>query len=191
MTQAWESWRTAATLPSPSPPCASAGVAPPFLYTRTASKDALFLAVYEHGIGRLRHEREVFADAARWAGLSPPDLVRAAVAEIPHIFLRHQRFLHAVVLISSTHPEVRRCGSQYGQELGESFADVLRPVAAAMTHDDPRAAVWPSFGTVFAAAMISVAYGPGFAMPDAVDDEDFGRDMGETAVRYLLGGVTH
>src|SRR3954447_5190273 len=61
--------------------CERARVAPPAIYARTTSKDALFLAVYEHGIARLRADQEVFADTARWADLPPVDLVRDAVAE--------------------------------------------------------------------------------------------------------------
>ncbi len=169
--------------------CDRARVAPPFLYARAANKDALFLAVYEHGVGRLRREQEIFADAARWAPLAPAELVRVAIAEMLHIALRHQRFLRAIVLVSSSHPEVRRRGSYYVQDLGEGFARVLRPRAAAMTHDDPEAAIRSCFATSFAAAMIRIAYGPGFATPNAVDDEDFVRDLGETAARYLLGEV--
>src|SRR5215212_11927479 len=73
--------------------CERAGVAPPAIYARTTSKDALFLAVYEHGIGRLRDEQEVFARPERWAGLPPVELVRAAVAELVGITFRHERFL--------------------------------------------------------------------------------------------------
>ena len=51
--------------------CERAAVAPTAIYARTTSKDALFLAVYEHGIGRLRAEQGVFADADRWTGLPP------------------------------------------------------------------------------------------------------------------------
>src|SRR5215212_3519679 len=73
--------------------CERAGVAPPAIYARTTSKDALFLAVYEHGISRLRAEQEVFARPERWAGLPPVELVRAAVAELVGITFRHERFL--------------------------------------------------------------------------------------------------
>src|SRR3954470_13798978 len=101
--------------------CQRARVAPPAIYARTASKDALFLAVYEHGIARLRADEAVFADAARWADLEPAALVRQAVAEMVGISLRHQSFLRAVVLISAAHPEVQRRGSRYSRELGEQF----------------------------------------------------------------------
>jgi AcrR family transcriptional regulator len=167
--------------------CERARVAPPTIYARTTSKDALFLAIYEHGISRLRIEQEVFEDASRWAGLSPADLVRAAVAEMVGISLRHQRFLGAVVLISASHAEVRRRGSGYSQELGERFGRVVLRARAAITHDDPEAAVRSCFVAVSATSTIRVAYGPGFATLDPVDDDAFVADLGEMAVRYLLG----
>ncbi|MGY2002551.1 TetR/AcrR family transcriptional regulator [Blastococcus sp. SYSU DS1024] len=169
--------------------CARAQVAPTALYARTTSKDALFLAVYEHGIARLRADQEVFADGPRWAGLPPAQLVRSAVAEMVSISLRHQRFLRAVVLVSAAHAEVQRRGSRYSQELGSAFARVVLRERGAVRHAEPEAAVRSCFGTVFAASIIRVAYGPGFASPAPVDDEAFVADLGETAVRYLLGEV--
>ena len=166
--------------------CERASVAPTAIYARTTSKDALFLAVYEHGVGRLRDEQDTFADDHRWTGLAPAALVRTAVAEMIGISLRHQRFLRAVVLISAAHPEVRRRGSRYSQELGEGFARVVLRARDAVRHEDPEAAVRSCFGTVFAASIIRVAYGPGFATAVPVEDDAFIADQGETAVRYLL-----
>ena len=167
--------------------CERAQVAPTVIYARTSSKDALFLAVYEHGIARLRGEQEVFADAGRWAELAPAELVRTAVAEMVGISLRHQRFLRAVVLVSAAHPEVRQRGSRYSQELGEGFAHVVLGARDEIRHGDPDAAVRSIFATVFAASIIRVAYGPAFATPLPVDEASFVADQGETAVRYLLG----
>lgn len=166
--------------------CGRAGVAPPAIYARTTTKDALFLAVYEHGIARLRAEQAVFADADRWRGLAPAALIRSAVAEMVGISLRHQEFLRAVVLISAAHAEVARRGSRYSQELGEGFAQVVLSDPAAIAHEDPNAAVRSCFATVFAASVIRVAYGPAFSTPSPVDDRTFVADLGETAVRYLL-----
>jgi AcrR family transcriptional regulator len=168
--------------------CDRAGVAPPAIYARTSTKDALFLAVYEHGIARLRAEQEVFTDADHWARLEPDELVRSAVAEMIGISLRHTEFLRAIVLTSAAHPEVQRRGSRHSRELGERFTTVLRRLAGVITHDDPESAIWSCFDTLFGASMIRVAYGPAFATPVPVDDHRFVVDMGETAVRYLLGG---
>jgi len=167
--------------------CERAQVAPPAIYARTTSKDALFLAVYEHGIAALRGEQQVFADEARWSGLDAAALIRAAVAEMIGISLRHERFLRAVVLISAAHEEVARRGSRYSQELGEGFARVVLRAAGEIRHEDVEAAVRSIFGTVFATSIIRIAYGPGFATPSPVDDDRFVADLGETAVRYLLG----
>jgi len=169
--------------------CERAAVAPTAIYARTTSKDALFLAVYEHGIAALRAEQGIFADDGRWAGLAPAELVRSAVAEMVGISLRHQRFLGAVVLISAAHPEVARRGSQYAQELGDGFSRVVLRASDAITHPDVEAAVRACFGTVFAASIIRVAYGPGFATPSPVDDDTFIASLGETAARYLLADV--
>ncbi len=168
--------------------CSRAEVAPPTLYARTTSKDALFLAVYDHGIARVLADQEVFRDHTRWADRSPEELVRAAVAEMVGITLRHRRFLGAVVLISGAHPEVRRRGSEHGAALGRGFSEALRPAFSSVRHADPAAAVRACFGTVFAAAILRVAYGPGFATSAPVDDPTFAADLGETAVRYLLSG---
>src|SRR4051812_25326337 len=167
--------------------CERAQVAPPTIYARTAGKDALFLAIYEHGISGLTAQQQGFDDPARWAGLAPADLVRAAVAEMVGISLRHRRFLAAVVLISAAHSEVRRRGSRYSQELGERFARVVLQARAAISHADPEAAVRSCFGMLSATSTIRVAYGPAFATPDPVDDDAFVADLGDMAVRYLLG----
>lgn len=74
------------------------------------------------------------------------------------LFLRHRRFLGAVVL---------RAGD-------------------AIAHADPEAAVRACSGSVFATSVIRVAYGGGFTTPSPVDDETFSAELGEQAVRYLL-----
>jgi AcrR family transcriptional regulator len=166
--------------------CERASVAPTAIYARTTSKDALFLAVYEHGIADLRAEQEVFGDDDRWSGLSPVDLIRSAVAETVGISLRHQRFLGAIVLISAAHEEVARRGSCYAEDLADGFTRVVLRAEDAVTHADPEAAVRACFGTVFATTVIRVACGPAFATSAPVDDDTFVANLGETAVRYLL-----
>ena len=167
--------------------CERAAVAPPAIYARTTSKDALLLAVYEHGIARLRADQGRLRDAEVPEGRAPAVLVRAVVAETVAIPLRHQAFLRPVVLLSAAHPEVRSRGSRYSQELGEQFLEALTPALSAVTHPDPEAAVRGAFGTVFAAAIIRVAYGPDFATAAPVGDGAFSAQLGETVVRYLLG----
>ncbi|WP_290051554.1 TetR/AcrR family transcriptional regulator [Amycolatopsis solani] len=166
--------------------CERARVAPPAIYARTAGKEALFLAVYEHRIQSMRAEHQVFADDRRWSGLPAAELVRAAVAETVGMFFRHERFLRAVILISASHAEIRRRGSRYSQELGSGFAHVVLRLADTITHADAETAVSSCFSTVFAASVIRVAYGPEFASPLPIDDDAFVANLQETAVRYLL-----
>jgi hypothetical protein len=116
-------------------------------------------------------------------------LVREAVGELVRISLRHERYLRAVVLVSGVHPEVQRRGGRYAQELGDLFADVVLRARDVITHADAERAVRSCFGSVFSASIIRLAYGPAFTTPSPVDDDAFVADLGETAVRYLLGSA--
>ena len=169
--------------------CERAQVAPPAIYARTASKEALFLAVYEHGIASIQDEQQVFTDPAHWDGRAPAALVREAVAQSVGISLRHQRYLRAVVLVSGVHPEVQARGGRYVHELADLFAGVVLRARDAIPHDDPERAVRSCFGSTFATTMFRVAYGPAFTTPEPVDDDTFVADLGEAAVRYLLGAA--
>ncbi|MGY1840168.1 MULTISPECIES: TetR/AcrR family transcriptional regulator [unclassified Modestobacter] len=164
--------------------CERAGVAPPAIYARTTSKEALFLAVYEHGISRLHDVRAAFDRPDRWIGLTPHERVRTAVTTAVRGLLAHRSFFRAVVLISAAHPEVQRRGSLYSRELGSRFVDTVSPVVDA--HPDAKAAAWSCFSTVFAAVVIRVAYGSDFGTASPVDDDTFTAALADTAVRYLL-----
>ncbi|MFB4295000.1 TetR/AcrR family transcriptional regulator [Actinomadura sp. NTSP31] len=165
--------------------CERAGVAPPTVYARVDTKDALFLAVYEHGIARLNADQAVFADQQRWDGLAPERLVGEAVTELAGLFFRHARFLRAVVLISGAHPEVERRGSAHSRRLGEEFTAVVLRAADRIAHPDPAAAVHACFTTLFSALVVRVAYGAGFAAP-ATTDEVFTGQLVQIATGYLL-----
>ncbi|WP_106403400.1 TetR/AcrR family transcriptional regulator [Actinocorallia populi] len=169
--------------------CERAEVAPPTVYARVDTKDALFLAVYEHGIARARVDEAVFADHGRWTDLEPARLVGAVVAELAGMFQRHARFLGAVVLISGAHPEIKRRGSHHARRIGEAFTAVLLRAERHITHPDPRAAALACYETLFSALVLRTAYGPGFAIP-ATTDQAFTDHLAQTAIRYLLGDQT-
>src|SRR5262252_449550 len=114
--------------------CERAQVPPRAVYDRAPSKEALFLAVYEHGMTRIRADHQVFDDPARWLGLDATALIEAAVREVAAVFSRHQALLRAVVLISGVHPEVYRRGSIYSRELGDLFTALLRPITPQIAH---------------------------------------------------------
>ena len=166
-TPAWRSWRTAATTRSPSPRCASGPGSrrrrsTPGRPARTRSSSPS-TSTASAGCARSRRSSTT---SARWAGLAPADLVRAAVAEMVGISLRHQRFLRAVVLISAAHAEVRRRGSALQPGAGGTASP--RRAAAPRTRSArrpggrrPRRASARSSPT----SMIRVAYGAGLRHP--------------------------
>jgi AcrR family transcriptional regulator len=165
--------------------CERAQVPPRALYARVDSKDALFLAVYEHGITRIRADHAVFVDDVRWRGLSADELVVQAVRAVAAIFRRHAGFLRAVVLISGVHPEVYRRGERYSRELGDAFTALVLRGTVRVSQPDPEGAVRAAFTIVFSAMVLRTAYGPGFATPAAGDDA-FLDALTEMVRRYLL-----
>ena len=169
--------------------CERARVPPRAVYDRAPSKDALFLAVYEHGMARIRADRGLFDDPERWQGLDPSALIEAVVREVAASFGRHQALLRSVVLISGVHPEVYRRGSIYSRELGDLFMSLLRPIAPQISHPgtDVDTALRTCFITVFSALVIRVAYGPGFAA-DPVDDATYTSQLARMSSAYLLTG---
>jgi AcrR family transcriptional regulator len=169
--------------------CERAQVAPRAVYDRAPSKDALFLAVYEHGMARIKADHEIFSDPAHWTGLDAAGLIEAAVRELAMMFGRHQALLRSVVLISGVHPEIYRRGSGYSRELGDLFTALLRPVAPQIAHPgtDVDTVLRSWFTTVFSALVIRVAYGPGFAA-DPVDDATYTSQLVRMSSSYLLSG---
>ena len=95
-TPAWRCSRTAATRRSPSPRSASGPRCRRVPSTPApTSKDALFLAVYEHGIARLVADQAIFDDQARWADLPADELAAQAVHAVADIFIRHAALLRS------------------------------------------------------------------------------------------------
>ncbi|WP_225636622.1 TetR/AcrR family transcriptional regulator [Streptomyces solaniscabiei] len=165
--------------------CERAEVAPRAVYDRTTNKDALFLAVYEHGIARLLAEQNVYDVPDRSDSLDAEESVTWAVTELAALFQRHAAFLKPIVLLSGAHPEVYRRGREHVQHLADQFARAVLRVRADITHDDPETAVRLCFSTTFAALVLRVTYGADFAAP-AADEAAFVRHLTQTATRYLL-----
>ena len=167
--------------------CERAHVPPRAIYDRAPTKDALFLAVYEHGMARIKADHEIFTDPARWLGLDAAALIEAVVREVTAIFSRHQALLRAVVLISGVHSEVYRRGSVYSRELGELLTALLRPVLSQVTQPgtDVDTVLRTCYTTMFSTLVVRVAYGPGFAA-DPVDDAIFTTQLSRMISLYLL-----
>jgi AcrR family transcriptional regulator len=171
--------------------CERAQVAPPAIYARAASKDALFLAVYEHGMARLRAEQQIFEDADRWTGLPAAQLIEQAIVEVAARVLPNARFLRAVILRSGAHPEIYRRGAEYSREFGDQFATAVLRARPAIRRADPETAVRACFSTIFSALAVRVSYGPGFATSKPVDDDAFVAHLVELGLGYLLPDERH
>ncbi len=165
--------------------CEIAQVVPRAIYARADSKDALFLAVYEHGIARVQADQAVLEDETRWQGLSSDQLAKKVVRDVAGIFARNAGFLKPVVLLSAAHPEVTRRGAAYSQELGDLFTSRLLQARADIDQPDPEVAVRAIFNTVFSTLVLRVAYGPGFAVPGE-NEEAFIETLGTIVSRYLF-----
>ena len=163
--------------------CERAQVPPRALYARTDTKDGLFLAVYERGMSRVLADHAVFADAELWGHDDHAHLVELAVRRLVSIFIDHEAFLRAVVLISNAHPEVLRRGAAYVEAIRDLFVSVLRTErtrpASGQSHD-----LELCFSLVFSAMVVRIAYGPGFG--PSGDTETLTRDLVTMAQRLLL-----
>lgn len=169
--------------------CERAGVPPRAIYARVDTKEALFLAVYEHGLAQVREHIQQLFDGLPVSGDSPGHLVGEVVHGIAGVFYRHEAFLKPVLLLSSTHPEVHRRGSAYSQELGENFVVALRRLVPQVQHEDPVEALRFCFGLIHSAVVMRTMYGPGFAVP-AVSQKQFQDSLAEAAARYLFARPT-
>jgi AcrR family transcriptional regulator len=161
--------------------CERARVPPRALYARTDTKDGLFLAVYERGMSRVLADHAVFADPGQWRDDDHAHLIELAVRRLVGIFIDHEAFLRAVVLISNAHPEVLRRGAAYVQAIRDLFVSVLTTAQgppATDSHD-----LEFCFSMVFSAMVLRVAYGPGFGPPG--DTESLTRDLVTMAQRFL------
>ncbi|WP_030607500.1 TetR/AcrR family transcriptional regulator [Streptomyces sclerotialus] len=165
--------------------CEKAQVAPRALYDRTTSKDALFLAVYEHGISRVTADQQAFTDPHRWQCLPANDMITAAVAQLTSLFQQHAAFLKPVLLLSGAHPEVLRRGRAHVHALADAFTAVLLHARDEITHPEPETAVRQCFATVFSACVVRTAHGPDFATRE-VDHQTFTEHLALTACRSLL-----
>lgn len=159
--------------------CERASVPPRALYARVDTKDALFLAVYEHGIAKVVADHAVFGQMEVWAGLTGRQRIAKAVRTVSSIFRTHREFLRAVVLISGAHPEVARRGARYRAELAELFGSVLDPLDQ-RTDDGLASASAFAFTLVFSTFVVDTAYGPLFG---GIDEDELVRAV----ERYLLG----
>ena len=159
--------------------CERAQVPPRAIYDRADTKDALFLAVYEHGIARVRADQAVLADPARWRGMPADRLARAAVAAVADV--QPQRGLPArggadLRRASRGQPPRRDLPRRHRRALGSALGGAGRPRRAVRERQF-------CFSLVFSAMVLRTAYGAGYG-PDG-DVDDLTQELVTMARRYL------
>ena len=147
--------------------CEVAGVAPTAIYARIGSKDQLLIAVYEHGMQRVRAAESELERA--WSGQADVD---AAVRGVARLLTQHADFLRQVVLISATNPEIAHRGAVYARQLREIF---VRAAGGGSPAAHQRVKIDAAFTALFATMTMRLAFGADFAGLDAdtlVDELD-------------------
>ncbi len=143
--------------------CERASVAPRALYERVDTKDALFLAVYDHAMAAVVVDHARFDGSAAWRRLDPSEAVDRAVRELVGIFRRHAALMRSVVLISGVHPEVNRRGGGHVRDLGDRFTARLVEAGAGGPGPAGEQRIRAAFEVAFSALVVRTAYGPGFS----------------------------
>lgn len=167
--------------------CERARVAPRAIYDRTPSKEALFVAVYEHRVSQIWEEMRVFDDEERWAGLDGPELVAALFAEFGDILRRHEAFTRSLMSVSpATHGGIYQRAHCYSHRLADRMAGLLLTIKPHIAHPDPETAVRVCFTSVYSALVMRIGYGPEFVQP-VLDHDAFVRHLVEMSVCYLFG----
>ncbi|MGO4235505.1 TetR/AcrR family transcriptional regulator [Pseudarthrobacter sp. YAF2] len=169
--------------------CDRAGVPPRAIYARVDTKEGLFLAVYEHGLGSVREQMRAVFSGLSTTKEQPAVQLRVIVRGIAQVFDTNAEFLKPVLLLSSTHPEVHQRGSTYSRELGGNFTAALQHLSSTIQHDSPELALQMCFSMVHSAVVMRTMYGPGFAIPP-VTQQRFADELAEAAARYLFAPAT-
>jgi hypothetical protein len=137
----------------------------------------LFLAVYEHGLARVRSGEDVLVNG-EWESLRPEQVVRRAVLAVVDQSTEHHRFLRAVVLLSSSHNEIHRRGSHYVRDLRSRFVARVASVTVGRARESRASA---AFDTAFATAVFRTAYGEDF-----LPSRDWRQQLVATQQEFLL-----
>ncbi|MEU4650114.1 TetR/AcrR family transcriptional regulator [Nocardia fluminea] len=139
----------------------ASGANPRAIYERAASKDALFLAVYEHKMAQLTERQDQLFGAATEPELTPDETVRRVVSAVLALFTGNAAFLRAVIAIAPRQPVIFERGRWHTAQLGELFADALADLVPPGYPSAARLA----FRSVYAMAVLRTVQGSDFVTP--------------------------
>lgn len=167
--------------------CARAAVAPRAVYERVDSKEELFAAVYEYGMGAIAADQALALADEQWSRSDPVASIRALVAAVVGLFAGHERFLRTVILTSASRADLLDRGRNYAADLRAGFSSALEHAATRAGVRVQPAVIDVCFTAVFSTLMIRTSYGPDYAT-DLVDDDDLTDQLTAMIVAHLLGG---
>ncbi|MGK0721758.1 TetR/AcrR family transcriptional regulator [Leucobacter sp. W1478] len=165
--------------------CTRARVAPPAIYARVQSKQALFLAVFEHGFDPIREQQQLALAPDRWTQGDPEEVVRCAIEAIAQTSLAHERFLRPVVRHAETDDEVAARTREARAGTARRFRELVSQHPDALRSADPER-IDACFRVVFAALLARIAHANALDIGSRVSDSEFISDLQDTAVRALL-----
>jgi AcrR family transcriptional regulator len=154
------------------------------IYERASSKEALFLAVYEHKMTQMAADRDHLFRETQEPGLPPGEVISRAVAAVLLLFERNAEFLRPVIAIAPEHRVVFERGKRQTALLGDMFVAALERTGL-LTGDSIPA--WQAFRAVYAMAVLRTMQGADFISPAPTLDEEIAHSA-RMVERYLRAG---
>lgn len=163
-----------------------AGVSIGSIYARAASKEALFLAIYEREMERLAADNARLEAASDRAGLTPRELIETLVREMAHTMLGNAAVLRVFMHRAQVDPEIWRRGAERSHELARAFEGVLLAHRDELCHPDPELAIDVAYRFVYCALARRITHGPAFESEREISDEAYVAELATAAAKYLV-----
>ncbi|PKV76889.1 TetR/AcrR family transcriptional regulator [Nocardia fluminea] len=164
----------------------TSGINPRAIYERASSKDALFLAVYEHKMAQMATDRDHLFREAQEPDLPPTQVISRAVAAVLLLFERNAEFLRPVIAIAPEHHVVFERGKRHTALLGDMFVAALGRTGLLSGDSTPG---WQAFRAVYAIAVLRTMQGAEFISPAPTLDAEIAYST-TMVEQYLRAGRT-
>ncbi len=111
------------------------------IYARFRDKNELLRAIEERFFNELSERLEELTRPERWVGAPIPEIARAGVAELVHVFREREALIRAFLYRAVQDPEFRKEGLRFRRKVSDRFATLLRPRFEEIDHPDPELAI--------------------------------------------------
>ncbi|MGV9926529.1 TetR/AcrR family transcriptional regulator [Nocardia rhamnosiphila] len=162
----------------------TSGINPRAIYERASSKEALFLAVYEHKMTQMAADRDHLFQDTQEPGLPPGEVIGRAVAAVLLLFDRNAEFLRPVIAMAPEHRVIFERGKRHTALTGDMFVASMERTGL-LTGDSLPA--WQAFRAVYAMAVLRTMQGADFISPAPTLDEEIASSTAMVE-QYLRAG---